>query len=249
MNALSAVQDAMQVWLLQGDAGIVAFVDDDLAAHRLRIYADAYVLRLLDVLGNDFPATRTALGEDAFDVLARAYIAAHPSTQPSVCHFGHAFAGWLAARTDVPRGVHELARFEWLQGECFDAADAIPLGVEAIAALPADAWPALRLSLHPATRLLATRRLRLRDGKPCPATRSADRDWLLWRAGLDVHWRLLDADEADALRALHDGAAFGELCTRLATHHGDASALRAAALLKRWLADGLLAAPDTAHDS
>ena len=51
MNALSAVQDAMQVWLLQGDAGIVAFVDDDLAAHRLRIYADAYVLRLLDVLG------------------------------------------------------------------------------------------------------------------------------------------------------------------------------------------------------
>ena len=76
-----------------------------------------------------------------------------------------------------------------------------------------------------------------------------DTDWLLWRGDLDVHWRTPDADEADALRALNGGKTFAELCERLATHHGEAGALRAVALLKRWLADGLLAAPETAHDT
>jgi hypothetical protein len=116
------------------------------------------------------------------------------------------------------------------------------LSIDTIAALPPDGWPSLRLALHPATRLLATRRLQLRDSQPTLAEHVGHVDWLLWRQGMDVHWRTLEADEADALHALRNGAMFGELCERLASRHGDASAPRAAALLKRWLADGLLAA-------
>jgi hypothetical protein len=242
MTALAAMQEAMQAWLLHGDSRVAALIDHAADAHRLRIYGDAYRLRLLDVLGNDFPATRATLGDVAFEALGIGYIAAFPSTQPSVRHLGHAFADWLSRRNDAPRGAHELARFEWSQGECFDAADAPRLAGDAIASLAPEAWPTLRLCLHPATRLLATRRLRLHDGQPTLAERDARIVWLLWRRESDVHWRTLGEDEAEVLQALRDGVPFGGLCERLATRHGEAGAMRAAALLKRWLADGLLAA-------
>ena len=61
--------------------------------------------------------------------------------------------------------------------------------------------------------------------------------WLLWRVAFDVHWRRLPRDEAMALAAVARGDAFADWCARLP---GPAPALRAASLLKRWLADGLV---------
>jgi len=244
MNTLAAIQDALQDWLLEGDAAIAGCVDADDAAHRLRIYADAYRLRLVEVLGDDFPATRAALGDAAFDALASGYLRAHPSARPSVRHFGHAFADWLETRRESPQGLHELARFEWLQGECFDAADADSLGIADVAVLPAEAWPSLRLQLHPSARLLSTRRLSLQDDMPMLANGTDTANWLLWRIGFDVHWRRLETDEAPALQAAEAGETFARLCERLNEPNGD-GALRAAVLLKRWLADGVLAAPPT----
>ncbi|QIL19293.1 putative DNA-binding domain-containing protein [Thermomonas sp. HDW16] len=248
MNALITTQDAMQRWLLQGDAAIGMRVDGQDVAQRLRIYADAYRLRLLEVLGNDFPVTKAVLGDDAFDALCVDYLHAHPSTQPSARHFGHAFPDWLHARCELPHTLHQLARFEWLQGEVFDGADAPLLGIEQIVFLPAEDWPGLRLRLHPTARLLAL---------SCNAAElvethaqelvlpelldAAPSHWLLWRADGDVHWRQLDARETDALHAVASGEPFARLCERLQTEDDD-GALRAASLLKRWLADGLLAA-------
>ena len=83
MSALIAIQDAMQDWLLQRDAGLAALVDAGDATHRLRIYADAYRLRLVEVLGNDFPATKAALGDAGFDALAADYLQAHPAADAS----------------------------------------------------------------------------------------------------------------------------------------------------------------------
>lgn len=250
---LQSRQSAMQAWLLHGDAGIAGAIDTtrlhaELHEDRLRIYADAYRLRMADVLGQDYPVTRAVLGDARFDALADAYLRAHPSTQPSVRHFGDAFAAWLSARRDAPRALHELARFEWRQGEVFDAADDGALGFDAIAALPAQSWPALQLKLHPATRLLALR-TNAADvvdaharGLPLPRLRDrATTHWLLWRNAGDVHWRRLDLDEAEALQAVQCGDTFARLCERSHARHAD-DALRAASLLKRWLADGVLAA-------
>ena len=123
------------------------------------------------------------------------------------------------------------------------------LGFDHVAALPADAWPALRLRLHPCVRLLALECNAPRvveagaAGLPPPALRRrAGSHWLLWRGDGDVRWRRLEADEAVALRAIAADEDFARLCERLNDLHGD-GALRAASLLKRWLADGLLAAP------
>ena len=249
MNALATTLDGLQDRILHGDGAIFARVRGADARHRLRIYADAYRLRLVEVLGNDFPATRDAFGEDAFAGFAERYLQAHPSTQPSVRHLGAAFAGWMEAQLDAPRGLHELARFEWLQAAAFDAEDVQALGIEHVATLAAEAWPTLRLHLHPSARLLDTVRLAIVEGTPAVAAADSPAHWLLWRgADGDVHWRSLDADEADALRALRSGADFGDVCERLAMHHDDGGALCAASLLKRWLADGLLAADAPVSD-
>ena len=243
MSALHATQVAFAGWLLHGDAAFAGHVAGDQASERLRVYRDAYRLRLCEVLANDFPATRATLGAHAFDMLARRYLRAHPSRSPSVRHFGAHVADWLRSQADAPAGLHELARFEWLQGECFDAVDTETLHIDEIATLAADAWPALMLRLRPCVRLLDTRLLGLRDGRPALADEADPAHWLLWRGGdHDVHWRLCDEDEADALRHARDGCRFDALCERLSVHHGNAGALRAASLLKRWLADGLLAA-------
>ena len=71
---------------------------------------------------------------------------------------------------------------------------------------------------------------------------------LLWRSDGDVQWRRLDDDEALALRAVESDETFAQMCERMNDLHGDDGALRAASLLKRWLADGLLAAdPESTH--
>lgn len=242
MNALAAVLDGLQDRILRGDGAVFVRVRGADAAQRLRIYADAYRLRLVEVLGNDFPATRAALGDNGFSAMAERYLQAHPSMQPSVRHVGSAFADWLEKQADAPTGLHELARFEWLQAAAFDAVDASTLGIDDVASLPAEAWPTLRLRLHPATHLLDTTRIAIAGGVPTLADGDSPARWLLWRdADGDVRWRRLEADEAEALRAIERDAGFGEACERLSAMHED-GALRAASLLKRWLADGLLAA-------
>lgn len=245
MNAL----DALQERILRGDGAILVRVRGADAAHRLRIYADAYRLRLVEILGNDFPATRDALGEAGFAGFAERYLQAHPSARPSVRHVGSLFADWLETQAGAPTGAHELARFEWLQAAAFDAPDAPTLGIDDVATLAPEAWPNLRLRLHPAARLLDTERLAVVDGDPALSANDDRARWLLWRdAEGDVHWRRLESDEADALHASANGSGFGELCERLSARHGDDGALRAASLLKRWLADGLLAADSLLSD-
>jgi hypothetical protein len=249
MNALATELDGLQARILHGDAAVFPRVRGADATHRLRIYADAYRLRLVEVLGNDFPMTRDAVGEDAFTGFAERYLQAHPSTQPSVRHLGSAFADWLATQAEAPPGLHELARFEWLQAAAFDAPDAPSLDVADIAALAPESWPSLRLQLHPCVRLLDTERLAIDEGALTLADGDSPVRWLLWRdADGDVRWRSLEVDEADALQAIHNGANFGELCARLESRHGEDGALRAASLLKRWLADGLLAADSPPSD-
>lgn len=248
MTALAFALDRLQDRILRGDGTVAARVRGADAAHRLRIYADAYRLRLVEVLGNDFPATRDALGEAAFAAFAERYLHAHPPAHPSVRHVGCDFADWLAAEADAPRGLHELARFEWLQAATFDAADAAALGIDEVAALPAEAWPRLRLRLHPCVRLLDTARLAIAGGAPACSDAVSPARWLLWRdAGADACWRQLEDDEAAALHALAADASFGDVCERLSAIRDD-GALRAASLLKRWLADGLIAAGDDRFD-
>lgn len=245
-------QRALRLAVMHGDlATLVARIEGDAIAsseRRAGVYIDAYRLRLIEVLGNDYPVLKASLGDDAFTRLADGYIAEHPSSTPSVRWFGRHLASWLG-EVGAPLVQVELAAFEWAQGEVFDGLGADVAVLDDMAGLKPEAWSALSLKLHPAARLLplcgnAAAQVRAHGaGEAIPAfvDQGAERSWLLWRRGFDVHWRALEVDEADALAALIHGISFGELCMRLATWTPEADvAMRAASLLKRWLCDELI---------
>jgi hypothetical protein len=123
----------------------------------LAVYRDAYALRLIEALTTDFPGLLAMTGPAEFDMMARAYIAAHPSRHPSVRWFGRHLADFLArtAPFSATPAAADMARFEWALGEAFDAEDVEPLAFEQLAVIPPEAWETLRLFFVPSLRRLS----------------------------------------------------------------------------------------------
>lgn len=251
---LPALQRRFQDYVLQHGGEAAALVAGDGradAATRLGVYADAYRLRLLEVLGNDYPALRQLAGAEEFERIGQAYIEASPSVTPSVRWFGRHLPEFLQAASAPEGSVYaDLALFEWKQGEAFDGPDAESLPLEAMAAVPPESWPEMRLLLHPSLwrldlRWNAPALFQAHEAKqplPAPLATAAVTPWLIWRdAALDIRWRSLNPDEAAALDAAAAGQSFGAICERLCEWiEPDQVALHAAGLLKRWLVDGLI---------
>ena len=222
------------------------------AEERVHVYVEGYRLRLLEVLQDNFNGLREFLGDEQFDVLGRTYIDAHPSTHPSVRWFSQHLPMFL--RDTEPYSNHpilaEMAAFEWAQGRAFDAADAEPLGLQALATVPPESWAQVKFSLHPSLQRLELhwnapkiwQAIDAEEDVPEPASDESV-SWLLWRQDLTTRWRSLGADETWMLDAASQGASFGELCEGLCQWHApEAVAMQAASYLKLWLTDGLITA-------
>ena len=129
--------------------------DEQLAPReRVAIYADMYWSRILDVLREDFACSAGLLGDAAFAELARDYLAARPSRHPRSRTSARRSPTSCRGVADLPPYVCELARLEWAHIAAFAAADAQPLALADLAALPAAAWPDLRLTPVPSCALL-----------------------------------------------------------------------------------------------
>ena len=74
---------------------IVAWPGGATPLTRLDIYAQGYLIRLLECLRADFPALRYVMGEELFDFFAKAYIWNHPSTSTTLFTLGSGFADFL----------------------------------------------------------------------------------------------------------------------------------------------------------
>ena len=261
VHGLARLQALLQGHVLDGIGDPAALVLGDARAgpaERLGVYVDAYRLRLLEALRNDYPALLRRVGATAFERIGRAYIDAHPSDTPSVRWFGRHMAEFLRQLPEEQArpAWAEIAAFEWAKGEVFDAPEAEPLRIETLAALPPGSWPGMRMQPQP-----GLRRLDLHWNVPAlcqayeqelkaPALRLRRRAqaWLLWRdAALDIRWRSLGADEAAALDAMRAERSFGEICELLCGWVAPEQApMHAAGLLKRWATDGLLCGVETA---
>lgn len=253
---LNLLQRHFQDYLLGGDGRIAATVNDSPRADGatlLNVYREAYALRLVEILGQDYPKTKTMLGDDNFAAMARAYLAAFPSVSFTVRWFGRHLADFLA--DTAPWSEHavlaEMATLEWALGEAFDAPDVTPIGPDSIAAVPHAGWPGLTFILHPSLRrhlfhhavpeLWQQLEREEQPTLPVPAY-DTPRSFLVWREGLETVYRGVDTDEAWAVDQLDQGTSFGVLCEGLTQFHDPAAAAgRAAQLLKQWLSDGLIA--------
>ncbi len=260
MTSLSDLQARFQSYLLgrnEDIEGLTVGSDRRPARDRLAVYADAYRLRLLEVLAEDFPGLHGMIGDQNFEALGIAYIDANPSDHPSVRWFGRRLAGFLRSTGPYREQplLAEMADFEWAQGEVLDAADSPLVDMDSLAALAPGAWPGMRIGFQS-----ALRRLDLNwnvpalwqavhdgtDTPPAPGRTEAAVPWLLWRRGLEVHWRSLEDDERWAIDMVRDGCSFGALCEGLLARTGDPEVpLRAAGYLKRWVTDELAARIET----
>jgi hypothetical protein len=257
VSRLPQIQVDFQSYLLGGDpAAITAHVAGTQRvpiATRLGIYGDGYCSRLVEALAANFPVLSELLGEADFEKLGLEYVRTHPSPFFSIRYYGNALADFLATEPHYAGApvLAELARWEWAMTEVFDAADAHPIGVEALSRIAPEQWADLRFEWHPSVRRLALVwnapqlwKTVSEHAEPPEVTLSATPvEWLLWRQELRTYFRSLQPAEAAVLDAAREGRPFGDLCALLSAQLGEAHApARAGGFLREWVESGLLTA-------
>ncbi len=254
MSHLAQLQRSLQSHVIEGDLAIVAAIDSSAeipAAIRLKIYSDAYRLRLIEALQANYPVLALLVGDELFSRITQEYLAIHPSQHYSIRWFGSGLAEFFAKFPDYREQLWlaELAEWEWKIATAFDAHDATALTMEHLAAIaPAD-WPELQFTPHPSLQriTLETNVVEIvraaGNGESCPqpAKIESRAEWLIWRKDLTVQYRSLDAAEAAALDAVIGGATFSEMCEAIAEFvDAEAVPLQAVSYLQQWIADHCL---------
>lgn len=254
MTSLSRLQQAFQGYVLRGEPEVVERIGGGASVdpqRRLRIYADAYRLRLVEALATDYEALRALLGDEAFNTACHAYVQATPSAFRNVRWYGADLPEFLRVTQPWAQqlAAHEVALFEWTLTLAFDAADDPVVRFQDLAQLPPTQWPVLGFVLHPSVRLIELRtnapalRKATDAGEPLAEPEVGDKpnSWLIWRKELSACFRSLSEPESWALSTIRDGANFTELCEGLCTWFTpEDAAPQAAALLRQWVDDELI---------
>ena len=171
--------------------------------HRLDVYRRTVRANYRKALGATFPVVARLTGSPFFDAAVDAFTLRHPSSSGDLNVYGDRFAAFLAAyppAVGLPY-LPDVARVEWAIDEASRAADhaLAPLDVLATLAGVAQAqWAALRFTLHPSCRLLASQHPVLRiwqvNQPGYSGAMSVDFD--------GGPWRLLVRREADGIALL-----------------------------------------------
>lgn len=218
-------------------------------SRRLAVYAAMYEARLVDILADDYPKLRVALGAERFGALAGEYLRDRPPTSFTVRDAGLALPRYLATRAEVPAWAPALAALERARTEVFDAGDAAPLTRAALAEVPAEAFPALVLALVPACEIVALgwsvddAWTAIEDGATPPEPAAVARTVLAWRRDRAVLHRTLDPDEAAVLPLLVAGTTLADVAERIAELGTPEPDQRVFELLARWLDAEILSSP------
>jgi hypothetical protein len=223
-------------------------------AERVEIYQGMYPLRMEEALGIDYPALQRLLGPRGFRSLVRDYVGSFPSRSYTLNRLGdHLPAFILEAPGLRHRGFcHDLARLELALTEVFDEVETPSLSAEAVAAVPAEEWPAARLRPIAALRLLAVRYPvnayveSIREDRAPRHPRLLRKDgWIaVYRRDYGVHRLELSRAAYGLLSELVAGRPLGEAVTAAARRRGP-SAARPAQLyrwFREWMKGGMFRA-------
>ncbi|WP_373352898.1 DUF2063 domain-containing protein [Pseudoroseicyclus sp. CXY001] len=184
------------------------------AGRRFDVYRNNVAVALREALAAGFPVTQALVGEAFFHAMAGAFARVSPPQSPVMRLYGAAFpefiAGFPPAAT-LPY-LADVARLEMALRESYHAADAAPVGPDALAAFPEARLPALRLRFAPATRLVTSAHPIVSiwaahhgGPKPAPGPEAA----LVTRPGFDPAPHVVPETALPALRAHMEGAPLG----------------------------------------
>jgi hypothetical protein len=254
MTALANMQALFHGHVVgDGPDAVELFVGDQQAsaAERVGVYYDAYRLRLLEVLADDFPGLVVITGDTEFRDIGLRYLDSHPPTEPSVRWFGRHLADFLGTDAGCRDRSYlaEMARFELARGLAFDAVDSKIASLEEVAAIAPDKWPEVCLDLHPTLQKLefnwntgpVWRAILNEETVPEPARLEAAVSWSVWRRDITVYWRSLSDVEVFALDEFGRGQAFAEVCVGMCGWMDEASVPASlAAMLNQWITEGMV---------
>ena len=126
---------------------------------RVQLYQNNVFISLTQALADVYPVVERLVGEAFFRFTARRYIQRHPSVSGNLHEFGRELAAFLSESS----GNHglpyltDVAALEWAYHEVFHAGVALPIDLTRLARIPDEEQDRLRLRLHPARRLIASR--------------------------------------------------------------------------------------------
>lgn len=213
------------------------------AARGLAVYRDAYPTRLSRGLRQNFPALHRVLGDAELAALITAYVARHPPRGYEFARVGAELAGFIPSHPfceDFGVAVAvlaDIAAVEQAELEVSDAPDdGPPLAANALAEVPPEAWPGLRVRCTAALRLVHCSADVLPVLEAVAAGGAPDRpapgevDYLVCRPLADIRRERLSPAEAVVMRHLVDGATIEQACAGAALDVGATAVARLAAL-------------------
>jgi len=123
---------------------------------RLIVHQRNYRQSLVDALLIKFPATGWLLGTQALTEAATRFIREYPPQAPCIAEFGAGFPDFLSQCPRAVRApyVREFAKLEWYVGKVAIALSGIPVTVEELSSIDAEALPDTLLELQPGVHYL-----------------------------------------------------------------------------------------------
>ncbi|MFT5113667.1 MAG: hypothetical protein ACI8P9_002998 [Parasphingorhabdus sp.] len=222
------------------------------ASQRINIYHEAYRLRLLEALEENYLGLAYLLGDDQFATLGLQYLTKNPSSFASVRWFGDQLPKFVknTAPWSSTAMLYEMAQLDWAMTLAFDATDQVSVGIETMAQFTPDQWPALKFHFHPSIQRLdfAYSVMPFRnavevelENTPAPEKSEYPMPWLIWRQEMRTLYRSMEVDEALAMDQARNQASFASLCEGLTEWIDPQHAPeRIAGFLKKWLVDELI---------
>ena len=199
MKDFARLQSEFQRAILGGDDAILAGILDSPKQARdvlLDVYRNAYVMRLLEAIGTSFELLHLYVGDEMFEEMGRAYVAASPSHHLNMRWYARTLPAFLAETepyADYPI-LTELAALETALNDAFDAAEDEVLVLADLAAIDPDAWQDLLFRPHASThRFRFTTNVldvwsALRNDEEVPTVEIADEPvhLVVWRQGRHI---------------------------------------------------------------
>jgi hypothetical protein len=225
---------------------------------RLGVYHYGYRARLVECLADDYGVLQKAIGDEAFDALAGAYIVAHPSSSPSLNVYGRHMPAFLRSYESQAFDrtfAADLATLEWALVETLHAAAAPTLSLEHLATVPPAQWSAARLPKADTVRVhrfsypVNAYLQAVRTGGSPSLPAAAPTATAIYRSGF-VIWRMdLTPVMARVLESLFSGATLGDALSRIETDESDPAAIAEAersvmAWFREWVSGGFFASID-----
>jgi hypothetical protein len=254
MSEFARLQNDFQRCILTGDDSVLTEILDSPQEKRdvlFGVYRHAYGSRLVDALRNDHELLHQYLGDEMFDAMGYAYVAAKPSHHPNLRWFSQNLSDFF--KITEPYCDHpilaDLAALEKALNDAFDAADAPVVALTDMAAFAPEVWNTLKFVTHPSSRRLdvstnaAAVWLALKNDETPPDAVALEQPGrlLIWRQDVTPMFRELIPEEAMMWDEAANGIAFGVLCSMLATYDDpDSAAARGAGYLHGWITAGLL---------